>query len=167
MLDFICIAFAELWGTEKERKTQNENICPRRESNQRSPTLQLGVLDHSAVLLRKYVNKFTRRFIKRKKKGNLYQYYEKTYTNRKFENQGTTQKRHHKLRLHNDGDRLRTFSLSNNSHLTDVIKPGLKGINLPTHRNSSVIKQTRHSMNIVYNTNRLLPRWIHFKNDLK
>ena len=37
------------------------------------------------------------------KKGDLTQTYDKTlYTNRKFENQWTTQKRHQKLRLHND-----------------------------------------------------------------
>ena len=39
----------------------------------------------------------------REKEGDLTQSYDKTpYTNRKFENQGTTHKRHQKLRLHND-----------------------------------------------------------------
>ena len=39
----------------------------------------------------------------RHKEGDLTQYYKiKPYTNRKFENQWTTQKRHQKLRLHND-----------------------------------------------------------------
>ena len=37
-------------------------------------------------------------------------------------------------------DRLRTVSWSNNSHTTGVVKPGLTGTNLPTHRNSSLIK---------------------------
>ena len=31
-------------------------------------------------------------------------------------------------------------------------KPGLKGTNLPTRRNSSVIKRTRDGRNTVYNT---------------
>ena len=39
----------------------------------------------------------------REKEGDLTQSYDKTpYTNRKFENQRTTHKRHQKLRLHND-----------------------------------------------------------------
>ena len=41
--------------------------------------------------------------ISKRKKGDLTQSYDKTpYTNRKFENQTTTHKRHQKLRLHND-----------------------------------------------------------------
>ena len=41
--------------------------------------------------------------IRREKEGDLTQSYDKTpYTNRKFENQRTTHKRHQKLRLHND-----------------------------------------------------------------
>ena len=41
--------------------------------------------------------------IAREKEGYLTQSYDKTpYTNRKFENQRTTHKRHQKLRLHND-----------------------------------------------------------------
>ena len=41
--------------------------------------------------------------ITREKEGDLTQSYDKTpYTNRKFENQRTTHKRHQKLRLHND-----------------------------------------------------------------
>ena len=50
-------------------------------------------------------------------------------------------------------DRRRTVSLSNNSHPTGVVKPGLKGTGLPTYCNSSVIKWTRHDRNRVYNTN--------------
>ena len=39
----------------------------------------------------------------REKEGDLTQSYDKTpYTNRKFENQRITHKRHQKLRLHND-----------------------------------------------------------------
>ena len=49
-------------------------------------------------------------------------------------------------------DRLR----SNNNHPTVVVKPGLKGTNLPTHRNSRVIKRTRHDRNNVYITNKFL-----------
>ena len=42
-------------------------------------------------------------FFAREKEGDLTQSYDKTpYTNRKFENQRTTHKRHQKLRLHND-----------------------------------------------------------------
>ena len=44
-------------------------------------------------------------------------------------------------------DRLRTVSWSNDSHPTGVVKPGLKGTNLPTHHNSSVIKRIRHDRN--------------------
>ena len=40
-------------------------------------------------------------------------------------------------------NRLRTISWSNNSHPTDMVKPGLKGTNLPIHRNSSAIKRTQ------------------------
>ena len=41
--------------------------------------------------------------ITREKEGDLTQSYDKTpYTNRRFENQRTTHKRHQKLRLHND-----------------------------------------------------------------
>ena len=43
------------------------------------------------------------RLVLREKEGDLIQSYDKTpYTNRKFENQRTTQKRHQNLRLHND-----------------------------------------------------------------
>ena len=44
-------------------------------------------------------------------------------------------------------DRLRAVSWSNDSYPTGVVKLGLKGTNLPTHRNSSVIKWTRHDRN--------------------
>ena len=49
-------------------------------------------------------------------------------------------------------DRLRTVSWSNNSHSTGVVKPGLKGTNLPTNCKSSVIKSTWHDRNIVEKT---------------
>ena len=45
------------------------------------------------------------------------------------------------------------WSVGVKSHPTAVVKPGLKGTNLPTHRNSSVIKRTRHDRNTVYDTN--------------
>ena len=94
----------------------------------------------------------------REKEGHLTQSYDKTpYTNRKFENQRTTHKRHQNFDYTTIADRLRTVSWSNNSHPTGVVKPSLKGTNLPTHRNSSVIKQTRHDRNKVYNnTNKLI-----------
>ena len=59
-------------------------------------------------------------------------------------------------------DGLRTVSWSKNSHSTGVVKPGVKGTELPTHRNSSLIKQTRHDR--IKNTNRFVSR--HFKSDL-
>ena len=34
MLDFICLNFAKLWGTGRERKIQHENICLHRDSRQ-------------------------------------------------------------------------------------------------------------------------------------
>ena len=33
MLDFICNGFVDLFGTERERKIQNENKCLQRDSN--------------------------------------------------------------------------------------------------------------------------------------
>ena len=39
-------------------------------------------------------------------------------------------------------DRLRTANVSNNSHQTGVVKPGLKGTNLPTHHNSAQCNQS-------------------------
>ena len=50
-------------------------------------------------------------------------------------------------------DRLRTVSRSNSSHPTGVVEPGLRALNLPTHRKSSVINRTWHDRTIVYNTN--------------
>ena len=44
ILDFIFIGFAELWATGSKRKTQNENICIRRESNQRPLAFQRTAL---------------------------------------------------------------------------------------------------------------------------
>ena len=38
-------------------------------------------------------------------------------------------------------DRLRTVSWSNNSHPACVVKPGLRALNLPTNRNSRVMKR--------------------------
>ena len=39
MLDFICMVSAELFGTDRERQIQNENICFQRDSNPRHSTL--------------------------------------------------------------------------------------------------------------------------------
>ena len=44
MLDFICMVFAELLSTEYERRIQNDNLCLRRESNQRPLVFQHGLL---------------------------------------------------------------------------------------------------------------------------
>ena len=49
MLYFICIGFAELWAMGSNRKNQNENVCPRRESNQRSSCFQACCSHHSAI----------------------------------------------------------------------------------------------------------------------
>ena len=40
-------------------------------------------------------------------------------------------------------DPLRTVSWSNSSYPTGVVKPGLRALNLPTHRKSSVINRTQ------------------------
>ena len=85
----------------------------------------------------------------REKEGDLTQSYDKTpYTNRNFENQRTTQKRHQKTSI---TQRLRTDlgrSVGVISHPTCVVKPGLKGTNLPTHHKSSIlINHTRHGRN--------------------
>ena len=85
------------------------------------------------------------------------------YTNRKIENQWTTQKRLKRLRLHNDCGPTSDSQLSNNSRPTGVVNPGLKSTNLPTHRKSSVINRTLHDRNIVYNTKRPSQRWLHVK----
>ena len=66
--------------------------------------------------------------------------------------------------------RLRTYlgqSVGVTSRPTGVVKPGLKGTNLPIHRKSSAINRTRHDRNIVQNTNRPSQRWIvkHFFTD--
>ena len=56
--------------------------------------------------------------------GDLTRSYDKNpYTNNKFENQLTTQKRHQNFDYTTIADRIRTFSSSNNSHPTDVVKP--------------------------------------------
>ena len=49
-------------------------------------------------------------------------------------------------------DRLRTVSWNNSSHPTGVVKPGLRALNLPTHRKSCVINRTWHDRTIVNNT---------------
>ena len=38
MLDFICIGYPDLFGTRREWKIQNENICLQRDSNPRHAT---------------------------------------------------------------------------------------------------------------------------------
>ena len=38
MLDFICMGFAKLFGTVRERKIQNENVWLQRDSNPRNAT---------------------------------------------------------------------------------------------------------------------------------
>ena len=62
--------------------------------------------------------------------------------------------------------RLRTDlgrSVGVTSHPTGVVKPSLKGTNLPTHRKRSVINRTWHGRNIVENTNRLSHRLVNVK----
>ena len=48
ILDFICMAFADLLGTGKE-KNRNESLCLKRESNHRPVALQAGTLDRLAT----------------------------------------------------------------------------------------------------------------------
>ena len=54
-------------------------------------------------------------------------------------------------------DWLRTVSWGNSTYPTGVVKLGLRALNLPTHRKSSVINRTWHDITIVTfnNTNRL------------
>ena len=62
--------------------------------------------------------------------------------------------------------RLRTDlgrSVGVTSHPTGVVKPGLKGTNLPTHRKSCVINRTRHCINDAQNTNRPSQTSMHVK----
>ena len=76
------------------------------------------------------------------KEGDLTQSYDKTpYTNRKFENQRTTHKRHQNFDYTTIADRLRTVSWSNKSS-NWCGKTGLRVPNLPTNRKSRVIKTT-------------------------
>ena len=52
MLDFICNGSVDLFGTGRERKIQNENICLQRDSNPRpaSPRQEsCSALDRSAT----------------------------------------------------------------------------------------------------------------------
>ena len=64
------------------------------------------------------------RFILREKEGDLTQSCdENPYTNRKFKNELTTQKRHKNFDYTTIMDRLRIVSWSNNSHPTVVVKP--------------------------------------------
>ena len=56
MLDFICMGSAKLFGTDRERKIQNENIFPERDSNQRHATpgqvnQRLTPLGHGALMM--------------------------------------------------------------------------------------------------------------------
>ena len=56
MLDFICIGSGELFGTDKERKIQNENMCLQRESNPRHATRRqvnqhFRPLGHDALMI--------------------------------------------------------------------------------------------------------------------
>ena len=73
----------------------------------------------------------------------------KPYTYRKFENQRTTQNATKNFDYTTIADRLRKVSWSNNSHPTGVVKPSLKGTNLPTHRKSSAINRTWQERNII------------------
>ena len=64
------------------------------------------------------------RICQREKDQDLTQSYdENAYTNRKFNNQWKTQKRHQKFDYTTIAGRLRTVSWSNNSHQIGVVKP--------------------------------------------
>ena len=61
MLDFIYIGSVDLFGTGRERKIQNENICFQRDSNPQhaSPRQEShSALDRSATLVRDQVEHF-------------------------------------------------------------------------------------------------------------
>ena len=56
MLDFICMGSADLFGTGKELKIQNENICFQRDSNPRNTTprqvnQRFRPLGHDALMM--------------------------------------------------------------------------------------------------------------------
>ena len=54
MLDFNNMGFADLFGTGRERKIQNENICFERDSNPHHAVhdRKVSALDRSATLVR-------------------------------------------------------------------------------------------------------------------
>ena len=91
------------------------------------------------------------RLYQREKEQDLTRSYdENPYTNWKFNNQLTTQKRHQNNDYTTIADRLMTVSWSNNSRSTGVVKSGLNGTNLPTYRKRSVINRTWHGRNIFF-----------------
>ena len=56
MLDFICNGSVDLFGTERERKIQNENICLQRDSNPHHPVHDrkvsaLRLLGHEGLMV--------------------------------------------------------------------------------------------------------------------
>ena len=56
MLDFICNGFVDLFGTGRERKIQNENICLQRDSNPhhanpRQESQRLRPLGHEGLMV--------------------------------------------------------------------------------------------------------------------
>ena len=56
MLDFICNGFVDLFGTGRERKIQNENICIQRDSNPhhaspRQESQRLRPLGHEGLMV--------------------------------------------------------------------------------------------------------------------
>ena len=62
MLDFICNGSVDLFGTGRERKIQNENICLQRDSNPHpaSPRQEsCSALDRSATLVRYQVEHYS------------------------------------------------------------------------------------------------------------
>ena len=70
----------------------------------------------------------------------------------------TTQKRHHKRGLHDDCGPTKDGQLEWRQTHNWCGETGLRDPNIPTHRNSRVIKRTRR-----YNTYKLIQRWIHYK----
>ena len=56
MLDFICMGSADLFGTGRERKVQNENTCLQRDENprhatQRPVSQRFRPLGHGALMM--------------------------------------------------------------------------------------------------------------------
>ena len=88
------------------------------------PTLMTTKCVHHTVHMRAVGMKFFFTGMEREKEGDLTQSYDKDpYTNRKFENEWTTQNATNSFDYTTIADRLRAVSWSHKSHPTGVVKP--------------------------------------------